>query len=121
MIGGTAWLGSQKTATAPGQLILGSTAQERCSVVRLIISVTDAAGQPVDLGTVSVADIKVGTTSQFVGLQPMPASVCAPSSQANNAGYGTGIVEPGTDFSVIIANAVPGFTYNAGAICEVIG
>ena len=118
---GTAWLGSEKTATAPGQLILSATAQQRCTVIRLIISVRDASGNAVDLQTVSIADIKVGTTSQFVGLQPMPASVLSAPSQANNAGYATGIVEPGTDFTVIVSNAIPGFTYNAGAVCNVIG
>jgi len=115
---GQGWLGAIATATTSGQLLIRSTAQEHGSVIRLVIQVTDAGGQPVDLSTVMIADIKVGTSSQFVSLDPMPASILSPSSQANNAGYCTGIIQPGTSFSVVIANAVFGNTYNVGAVYD---
>lgn len=116
MIGQT-WVGGVATATANGQVIVRATAQAECTVIRLVLTVVDAVGAAVDLGTVMIADIKVGTMSQFTALQPMPASILASDGQANNAGYATGCVRPGTDFAVIIANGIAGHTYNFGAVC----
>lgn len=110
------WLGAEKAATSDGQLLLSSTVQELCRVVRLVLAVRDGSNMAVDLATVSVGDIKVGTKSQFTALQPVPAVMFSPDSQANNQGYLTDTVQPGTDFAVIIANGKTGNTYTFGAV-----
>ena len=112
------WLGAEKTASTSGQLLLTSTVQEICRVVRVVLQVRDNANQPIDLATVSVGDIKVGTRSQFTALQPVPAVMFAADSQANNQGYLTDTVQPGTDFAIIIANAVATQTYTMGAVAR---
>lgn len=112
------WLGAEKEATSSGQLLLTSTVQELCRVVRLVLAVRDAQSQAVDLGTVSIGDIKVGTRSQFTALQPVPAIMLATDSQTNNQGYLTDTIQPGTDFAVIIANGVSGQTYTFGAVAR---
>lgn len=115
---GGGWLGLTKTATANGRLLINATAQERGRVTRVIFSATDAAGLSVDLATILICDIRVGTSSQFSSNSPMPATILSANSQANNAGYCLATVEPGTDFSITVTNAIVGFTYTAGAVYE---
>lgn len=120
MLGGTVWLGSEVTAITAGRLLLSATSQSEATVTRVVFSARDAGGVAVDLATVQIADVKMGTQSQFVGLQSIPATIFAAPSQANNAGYVMGCIQPGTDFSLVVQNAKIGFTYSFGAVCEVI-
>lgn len=117
-VGRQIWLGAEKTATSNGQLLLTSTVQELCRVVRLVLAVRDSNGDEVSLGTVSIGDIKVGTRSQFTALQPVPAIMLAADSQTNNQGYLTDTIQPGTDFAVIIANGVNTQVYTFGAVAR---
>ena len=120
MFGGTTWLGAEVTAVTAGRLLLSATSQSEATVTRVIFSARDVGGAAVDLGTIQISDVKVGTQSQFVGLQGIPATIFAAPSQANNAGYVMGCIQPGTDFSLVVQNAVIGFTYTFGAVCEIV-
>lgn len=117
-VGRQIWLGAEKKATSDGQLLLTSTVQELCRVVRLVLAVRDDQGDEVSLGTVSIGDIKVGTRSQFTALQPVPAVMLSTDSQTNNQGYMTDTIQPGTDFAVIIANGKNTQTYTYGAVAR---
>ena len=80
MIGGRETQG----ATA-GQLLMPTTVQELARVDRLFITGVDSVGAVLDPASYSVADIKVGTKSQFAALPPLPGVMF----QADATGQGT--------------------------------
>ena len=100
MMGGTATQGG-----VAGQLIVTTTAQEIARIDRLFISGIDGAGAVIQPSAYLIADIKVGTKSQFAALPPLPGVMF--TQDATGQGYSLGLdtVQPGTDFSVIVANA----------------
>ncbi len=110
MLGGAATQG-----TTAGQLLIPTTVQDMARVDRLFISGVDGTGTVLPPASYSIADIKVGTGSQFAGLPPLPGIMFTADATSQGKGLQLDTTQPGTDFTVIIANAPVASTFNWGA------
>ena len=99
-----------------GQLLISTTAQELCRVDRLFITGVDDAGVPLAPASYRIADIKVGTKSQFSALPPLPGIMFQADATGMGAMLQLDTVQPGTDFTVSIADAPAGSRFNWGAL-----
>lgn len=110
-------LGGEAIQTSPtgGQLLITTTAQELARVDRLFIAASDATGAVLSPSSYRVADIKVGTKSQFAALPALPGTMFQADATGHGVALGLDTVQPGTDFSVVIADAPTGSRFNFGA------
>lgn len=110
-------LGGDAVQTSPtgGQLLVTTTAQELARVDRLFITATDATGAVLAPSSYRIADIKVGTKSQFAALPALPGTMFQADATGHGASLALDTVQPGTDFSVVIADAPPGSRFTWGA------
>lgn len=107
--------GGQATAAAAGSLLIATTVQEICRVDRLFIAAVNA-GTPLNNAVFNVQDIKVGVKSQLTALNPLPGTIFTPDNTAMFQGLGFDTVQPGTEFSVLVANASIGDIFTFGAV-----
>lgn len=110
-------LGGEAIQTSPtgGQLLVTTTAQELARVDRLFIAAADATGAVLSPASYRIADIKVGTKSQFAALPALPGTMFQADATGHGVALGLDTVQPGTDFSVVIADAPAGSRFNFGA------
>lgn len=119
--GRTLPLGGQATQGAvAGQLLISTTVQEQCRVDRLFVVGQDSAGVPLNPASYSIADIKVGTKSQFAGLAPLPGIMFTADATGHGRSLGLDTVQTGTDFTVVIANAPAASSFTWGAFARAV-
>lgn len=108
-------LGGQETQGAvAGLLQISTTAQELARVDRLFITGRDDTGAVLPPASYNIANIQVGTVSQFAALPPLPGVMF--QADATGQGYALGLdtIQPGTDFTVSIADAPALSTFTFG-------
>lgn len=100
-----------------GVLTMSTKVQELCRVTRLYISADDGAGNVLASATYKILDVKVGVKSQFTALVGIPGVLFDSQNTAQFTGFEMDTTQPGTDFSVLIANApaLSNFSYAAVA------
>jgi hypothetical protein len=107
------------SAGTGSQLTLQATVQEICRPVRMIMEAwVTADGTSVNLGSVLVSDIKVGTISQFTALNSFPASLFRADSTAMNQGFLPDTIQPGTNYAVILSSSVAANSYGFSVACR---
>lgn len=113
--GGTATQGG-----TAGLLQITTKVQELCRVTRLYVVGDDGATPPVrlDSATWSVLDIKVGTKSQFTALVAVPGILFDSDNTSQFVGYEMDTVQPGTDFTVSIADAPAASRFKFAAVAK---
>jgi hypothetical protein len=115
-VGRVLLLGGRATqGPTAGQLLIPTTVQELARVDRLFVSGRDETGTPLDPSSYSIADIKVGTKSQFAALPPLPGIMFQADATGQGVHLGLDAIQTGTDFTVIIADAPPNSMFTWGA------
>ena len=110
------YLGGQATATAPGALSITSVVQEICRVDRIVISAIDATPAVINPALYNISDIRVGVKSQLTANNPLPGTVFTNDSTFNFQGVGFDTLQPGTQFAILIQNAIVGGVYTFGCV-----
>lgn len=110
--------GRESQGAVAGQLLIPTTVQELARVDRLFVTGIDAAGNVLDPASYSIADIKVGTKSQFAALPPLPGVMFQADATGQGTRLGLDTIQTGTDFTVIIADAPAGSTFTWGAYAK---
>lgn len=119
--GRTLPLGGQATqGPTAGQLLISTTVQEQCRVDRLFVVGRDENGLPLNPAAYSIADIKVGTKSQFAALPPLPGTMFATDATGHGRSLGLDTIQTGTDFTVIIADAPAQSSFTWGAFARAV-
>lgn len=113
-------LGGENTAVTAGQLLIATTVQETARIDRLFVAGIDKTGAVLPPASYSIGDIKVGTSSQLAGLPPLPGIMFTQDATSQGQGLQLDTTQPGTDFTVVIANAPAGSTFNWGAYASAI-
>ena len=103
-----------------GVLNVTTKVQELCRPVQLYVVGDDGATPPVVLNpaTWSVLDIKVGVKSQFTALQPVPGVLYQADNTSQFNGFIMDTVQPGTDFTVQIADAPASSRFKFAAVAK---
>lgn len=109
--------GEATQGAVAGVLTLSTKVQELCRVTRLYISADDGAGNVLASATYKILDVKVGVKSQFTALVGIPGILFDSGNTSQFTGFEMDTTQPGTDFSVLIANApaLSNFSYAAVA------
>ena len=110
------YLGGQATAVAPGALTIASVVQEICRVDRIVISAIDGTPAVINPALYNISDIRVGVKSQLTANSPIPGTVFTNDSTFNFQGVGFDTLQPGTQFAILIQNAIVGGTYTFGCV-----
>ncbi|TPV93783.1 MAG: hypothetical protein B7733_18670 [Myxococcales bacterium FL481] len=110
------YLGGQATAAAAGALTIASVVQEICRVDRIVISAVDATPEVINPALYNISDIRVGVKSQLTANSPLPGAVFTNDSTFNFQGVGFDTLQPGTQFAILIQNAIVGGTYTFGCV-----
>lgn len=110
------YLGGQAQAQVPGALTITSVVQEICRVDRIVISAIDSVPAVINPALYNIADIRVGVKSQLTANSPLPGSIFTSDSTFNFQGVGFDTLQPGTQFAILIQNAIVDATYTFGCV-----